>query len=232
MQDTAMKSSLARNLAELIFPSRCIGCSQLGISICSVCRSSWHPHIYIREINVLSKNYPVVSAVQYSPVASRVLLSAKELNIAAADELLISAISHSLTYFVKQFGEGRVIAIPSRRSATRKRGRNFLNEIASKVIDISELKIKPLDIELLTHSRNVKDQSALNSRERMLNLSGALEVSGKHSLKMQGGNIGPLIIVDDLITTGATLGEAVRALHCAGFEVKGAVTGAVARPLR
>jgi orotate phosphoribosyltransferase len=46
------------------------------------------------------------------------------------------------------------------------------------------------------------------------------------------GNIGSLIVVDDLITTGATLAEAIRALRTAGFEVKGAVTGAVAKPLR
>lgn len=227
-----MQIPLIRNLAELVFPSRCIGCSQLGISICSACRSEWNPHIYIRDIKVLDKNYPVVSAVQYSPVASRVLLSAKELNIAAADQLLIAAISNSLAYFMREFGEGKLITIPSRRAATRKRGRNFLNEITKAVIEKSDIKVKPTDFELLTHSRTVKDQSALNSKERLVNLSGALEVSTKHALKMQGGDIGPLIIVDDLITTGATLGEAVRALCSAGFEVKGAVTGAVARPLR
>ena len=42
--------------------------------------------------------------------------------------------------------------------------------------------------------------------------------------------MGPLIIVDDLVTTGATLAEAIRALRTAGFTVIGAVTGAVANP--
>ncbi|MDA2993720.1 MAG: phosphoribosyltransferase family protein, partial [Actinomycetota bacterium] len=44
------------------------------------------------------------------------------------------------------------------------------------------------------------------------------------------GNIGPVIVVDDLVTTGSTLIEAIRALRTAGFEVIGAVTGAVANP--
>ena len=227
-----MKKSAVKNLADLIFPSRCIGCSQLGISICSNCRSSWHPHIYLREVSVEGCNYPVVSSVQYSPVASRVLLSAKESNIADADKLLIDAISHSLSHFIKRFGGRTLVAIPSRRSATRKRGRNFLSEITSEVVRISENEISFIDTQLLVHSRGVKDQSALNSKQRHSNVSGALAVPSKFKPRIGDGNIGPLIIVDDLITTGATLAEAIRALRTAGFEVKGAVTGAVAKPLR
>lgn len=227
-----MKKSAIKNLADLIFPSRCIGCSQLGISICSNCRSSWHPHIYHREVSVEGCKYPVVSSVQYSPVASRVLLSAKESNIAAADKLLIDAISHSLSYFVKRFGGTTLVAIPSRRSATRKRGRNFLSEITLEVARISENEISFMGTQLLVHSRDVKDQSALNSKQRLSNVSGALAVPSKFKPRFRDGNIGPLIIVDDLITTGATLAEAIRALRTAGFEVKGAVTGAVAKPLR
>ena len=87
-------------------------------------------------------------------------------------------------------------------------------------------------MQLLTHSRSVQDQSALNSKQRLANISGALEVPSKASSNKSDGNIGALIIVDDLITTGATLAEAIRALRTAGFEVKGAVTGAVAKPLR
>jgi predicted amidophosphoribosyltransferase len=227
-----MKKTYVKNLADLIFPSRCIGCSQLGISICSNCRSCWHPHTYLREINVEGTSYPVISSVQYSPVASRVLLSAKESNIAAADKLLIDAISHSLSHFVKRFGGRTLVAIPSRRSATRKRGRNFLHEITSEVARISQNRISFVDTQLLVHSRSVKDQSALNSRQRLLNISGALAVPSKFKPRIIGGNIGPLIIVDDLITTGATLAEAIRALRSAGFEVKGAVTGAFTKPLR
>jgi predicted amidophosphoribosyltransferase len=47
------------------------------------------------------------------------------------------------------------------------------------------------------------------------------------------GNIAPnLIVIDDLITTGATLTEAIRALRTAGFTVLGAVTSCTAKPLR
>ena len=78
----------------------------------------------------------------------------------------------------------------------------------------------------------MQDQSALNSKQRLANLSGAFVVPSKVSSNKCDGNIGALILVDDLITTGATLAEAIRALRTAGFEVKGAVTGAIAKPLR
>lgn len=215
-----------KSLAEIIFPSRCIGCSQLGISICSNCRKSWHPHIYKREIFVSGINYPVISAVKYSQVASRVLLSAKESNQAAADELLMAAISNSLRFFVKNIGSGDLVPIPSRKSATRKRGRNFMQEIVNSVARPESRNT----LDILHHLRTVKDQSQLNSQQRFSNLTGALCVS-MNSKKLVGrGNIGPLIVVDDLITTGATLVEAIRALTSAGYAVLGAVTGAAANP--
>jgi len=221
-----------KNLAELVFPSRCIGCSQLGISICSICRKSWHTHIYNRSIKVMGIQYPVISSIEYSPIASHVILRAKEANQVAADQLLVKAISHSLRFFLKNYGSGDLVAIPSRSSATRKRGRDFMQEITQSVASIESLKSR----EILQHQRAVRDQSKLNSQQRNLNIAGAFSATGnlakldKLAKMASSGNIGPLIIVDDLVTTGATLAEAIRALRAAGFSVIGAVTGAVANP--
>ena len=215
-----------KSLAELVFPSRCIGCSQFGISICSICRKSWHPHIYHRSIKVLDKSYPVISAIEYSPIASRVLLRAKEANQVAADQLLVKAITHSLRYFLKNFGFGDLVPIPSRRSATRKRGRDFMQEITELVAENESIK----SLQILRHQRAVRDQSQLNSQQRSRNIAGAFSTFFNLAEVRDSGNIGPLIIVDDLVTTGATLAEAIRALRTAGFPVLGAVTGAVANP--
>lgn len=216
------------SLAELIFPSRCVGCSQLGISICSLCRKSWHPHIYFREISVLNNSYPVISAVQYSPIASKVLLGAKESNLSAADNLLADAIGHALTFFIKNYGAGDLVGIPSRSAATRKRGRNFMIEISKSIAAAQS--IQSLDI--LQHTRTVREQSQLDAQARTHNIAGAFCVSLNSSKSATLGNTQPLIIVDDLITTGATLAEAIRALTTAGYAVIGAVTGSVAKPLR
>lgn len=215
-----------KSLAELIFPSRCIGCSQLGISICSICRKNWHPHIYKRGLKVLGNDYPVISSIEYSPIASRVLMKSKESNHIAADQLLLKAIAHSLQYFLKNYGSGDLVAIPSRISATRKRGRNFMQEITRSVANLESLEYQ----EILHHKRAVRDQSQLNSQQRFSNVAGAFSAKTNLAAAAGRGNTEPLIIVDDLVTTGATLAEAIRALRTAGFTVIGAVTGAVANP--
>lgn len=217
------------SLSEIIFPSRCIGCSRLGISICSDCRANWHPHIYKREISVLGDIYPVFSAVQYSPIASRVLLSAKESQIAAADQLISQALRHSFQLFINRLGSGTLVSVPSRKSATRKRGRDFLKELTLELANEMNLPA----IFPLSHHRKVRDQSQLNIEERSLNISGALEVSSQYLSRNSPGNIASkIIVIDDLITTGATLAEAIRALRTAGFSVLGAVTSCSAKPLR
>lgn len=168
----------------------------------------------------------MISAVGYSSVASSVLLRAKESNQAVADKLLISAITHSLRYFVKRYGYGVLVAIPSRKSATRKRGREFMKDITCAVATSESFDC----VEILQHQRAVRDQSQLNHQQRVSNISGAFSISKNFAMDGDLGNTRPLIIVDDLVTTGATLAEAIRALTTGGFEVIGAVTGAVANP--
>jgi predicted amidophosphoribosyltransferase len=173
--------------------------------------------------------FPVFSAIQYSPIASRVLLSAKESQIKAADQLIINGIVHSLKLFVNRYGPATLVSIPSRKSANRKRGRNFLQEITAAVA---------LEVDLpyqspLTHIRKVRDQSQLNLVDRSANISGAFSISPDFASQIYAGNTGPkIIVIDDLITTGATLAEAIRALRTAGFTVLGAVTSCTAKPLR
>jgi predicted amidophosphoribosyltransferase len=101
-----------------------------------------------------------------------------------------------------------------------------MQEITKSVATLEKLNT----LEILQHQRAVQDQSRLNSHQRTSNIAGALSTSIDFPSSAGQGNIGPLIIVDDLVTTGATLVEAIRALRTAGFMVIGAVTGAVANP--
>ena len=79
---------------------------------------------------------------------------------------------------------------------------------------------------LIRHNRKVGDQTLLSATERRENLSGAMSVTQRRGLACE------VLLVDDLMTTGATLAEAVRTLEKTEFRVVGAVTALVALPLR
>ena len=158
----------------------------------------------------------------YSPTAQKVLLGAKENQLKAADDLVSAALEHSLQYFLNEHRPDFLIPIPSRTSAVRRRGRQFIDDItrpASARFNI------PIAIPLV-HAKKVRDQSGLHIEQRWNNLEGAFVV------KKDYGLLGRVVLVDDLVTTGATLSEAARALRYAGIQVIGAVTAAVAQPLR
>lgn len=211
--------SFLKSLGELIFPTRCLGCGALGLEICSHCRRFWQPRIY-RTHSRNKPLFPIYSAIPYSPVAGKVLFAAKENGIQQADELILGALSHSLSLCLQEQGVGFLVPIPSRKSVARLRGRQFISELTHEIG--SNAKVPTFDV--LMHTRSVKDQSQLDAKHRAQNLAGAL-ISLRHLS-------GRAIIVDDLVTTGATLHEAARALRDKGIEVSAAVTACVAEPLR
>ena len=208
-----------RALQEIIFPSRCLGCGQLGLEICSLCRKNWHPHIY-RQWSQHLPTFAIYSAVTYSPIAGKVLLAAKENNLVIADQLIYKALCHSLTFALREIGGDFLIPIPSRRSVARSRGRQFIAALTHQLSAETGLPA----YENLEHTRRVRDQSSLDAKSRFHNLDGSMK-----SLNFLSGKA---IVIDDLVTTGATLQEAVRALRDRGIEVAAAVTACVAEPLR
>jgi predicted amidophosphoribosyltransferase len=210
---------------ELLFPQRCISCKTLGQALCSDCLSEWK---FEKRFQILkdqnSNKLLVFSSVNYSDVTRSIILASKESSIKDADRLIAQALNFSLTNFLQCNFATHLVPIPSRAQATRSRGRDFLGEITQGAARDFNLN----SAALLRHSRKVRDQSGLSLGARRNNLAGAFVLDPRREWPIKA----ELLLIDDLVTTGATLLEAARALRYAGFEVKGAVTAAVAQPLR
>lgn len=208
---------LMSDLKYLLFPTRCFGCRDLGYLICSNCRKLWNPHIYKSTIVDLA----VYSAIPYSPVAKNILLAAKEQSIKSADQLVRSAMAASLQVLFQKYPNSALVPIPSAPASNRRRGRDFINEMAIFVAKDMGVGVLPL----LEQQRLVRDQSKLNIASRRENLAMALSI--KPQLR---GNYSSesVVILDDLVTTGSTINEANRALTKAGFKVQAAATACVA----
>lgn len=79
---------------------------------------------------------------------------------------------------------------------------------------------------MLRWQQGVADQGALGADRRSVNVDGALRA---RRARRPGT---PVVVVDDIVTTGATLDETHRALEVAGYRVLGAAVVASVSPRR
>ena len=212
---------LFEELKELLFPVHCFGCKALGLEICSKCRRHWSPHFYIQKIEDLT----VYSSIKYSPIARSILLNAKENSVELADELIIQALLNCLKRLpTNVLRHAILMPIPGSKRAIRKRGRDFILDISNELSLRSGIPIKTG----MKVKRTLLDQSGLSSIDRKRNIYGAFEYQ---HLGEQIENSKVVLIVDDLVTTGATLLEAHRALKERGIAANFAITACMAQTL-
>ncbi|MEU8875646.1 ComF family protein [Streptomyces javensis] len=120
-----------------------------------------------------------------------------------------------------------LVPVPSARRSVGARGHDPARRIALAAAGVLRAGGRPARVPaVLCQRRRVTDQSGLDARQRRANVTGALgTVPGGGRLLVAG----PVVVVDDLMTTGASLAEAARAVTAAGGLVIGAAV--VAAPL-
>ena len=101
-----------------------------------------------------------------------------------------------------------IIPVPLSKSALRERGFNqslLMAKVISKNLRIS------VHMDMLLKIKDTLPQVGLNAKERRKNLRGAFKASGKIN-KLR------LLLLDDVMTTGATARECSKALMSAGAK--------------
>jgi predicted amidophosphoribosyltransferase len=113
----------------------------------------------------------------------------------------------------REAGPLLLVPVPSARRAVRERGHDAARRIALAAAgELRRTGTEARALPVLRQWRAVADQSGLTARGRVANLAGALEVAAGGGRLLEGGRA---VLVDDLMTTGASLVEAARALRAA-----------------
>ena len=117
-----------------------------------------------------------------------------------------------------------ITAVPLHRKRLIERGYNQAVWLASALSRQAGL---PMQARVLVRQKNTHSQGGLSARARHRNVSGAFSVPQKYRAQIAGKR---LVLVDDVLTTGATVNACVKALNRAGARSVDVVT--VARVVR
>ncbi|MGW5680441.1 ComF family protein [Nonomuraea sp. NPDC003754] len=214
-------------MLDLLLPTRCVGCDRRGSLLCDACLVVAPA---LRAPRPAPAGLPACwSATLYEGAARQAILHYKERGRTALAVPLAHALAFTLATAVPE-GALAVVPVPSAGRAVRARGHDPVRRLAA--LAVRQLSGLGREVTLRTdlrHGRRVADQAGLSAAQRAANLASSLRADpvGKGRLSDHSG--ASMVIVDDVVTTGATLAEAARAVRATGAEVAAAVTVAATR---
>ena len=195
-----------RDAMALVMPVDCAGCGAPDRGLCADCSAALIPDPTLRSV---AGGIGVVTALRYEGRVRRVILAFKEQERTDAAADLSAPLAAALARVVAAHPGARLAPVPTSRRAYRRRGYDPVSLLLRRAGLRRE--------RVLRHRGGTARQKTLGVEERAANLSGAFV-----ALRSLAGE--RFIVVDDILTTGATIAEAARAIRAAGGEVVGAAT--------
>lgn len=193
----------AADALSLVMPVWCAACDHPGRALCDPC------------VAALADPRPVAGAgvstwsmLRYEGAGARVVRSLKQEGRTGIARPLGRLLHAAL---VEQgWDHAALVPVPTTRAAMRRRG-YAVPEVLARRAGRAPARL------LRVQGGAVSDQRTLGRAERERNVAGTFVVRAQ----ARGTDV---VVVDDVVTTGATIREAARALAVAGAHVLGAVT--------
>ncbi|WP_309707980.1 phosphoribosyltransferase family protein [Pseudolysinimonas sp.] len=187
-----------------LFPVPCVGCGIEGQTLCVACSSTLAPSLSDEHIPGVGR---VTSSLSYDGVARAALLAFKEQGRTALAHGLALPFARAVGAALQIHPGAVAVAVPSTRAARRRRGYEPVRLLASR----AGIRLTPLFLPARPHAV----QKGLGVADRARNIDGAFElVRPARGLRV--------LLLDDVVTSGATLSAAAGVLRASGAEVVGA----------
>lgn len=195
---------IIKEILYLIYPpnDKCISCGEDFIGLCPICKSE------IKRVKDNSDNY--YSYAYYNGVIKNVILNFKYKKVFLAGNIL----SQFLLELIKEnnIEADGIFFVPASKKSIRKRGFNQCEVMAKEVGEVTSIPV----YKSLMKVKETKEQKTLSKYDREKNIKDAFVVIKSEDVKDKR-----IILIDDVITTGATVKECEKVLkHFGAKEIK------------
>jgi predicted amidophosphoribosyltransferase len=196
--------------AELLLGSSCPGCGAPGLLVCPRCREEVASDVQVVRREPALNLPPAVSAGIYRGPLAGLVVAHKDDGSWHLSGLLGKMLAAAVDELVPPAG-AILVPVPSDHSAVRARGYDHAHALAVAAARCLGLPSR----RLLKRVRRVDDQVGQSRGARF---------GAQHGTMQARTGQASVIVVDDVLTTGATASEACRALRAGGHQVHGLAT--------
>ncbi len=191
-----------RSILDLIVPTYCVGCDLPGTTWCTACAAS------LRAFPVGRPGLSgAVALAAYAGPARRAVLAYKEKGRHELSTMLGGALASALPSI--RAGPYFLVPAPSRPSAARARYGQHMTAVARAcALALGRVGHRASVVDVLRLSGRARDSVGLDPDSRVANLRGRLRCVGPAPPSA--------VLLDDVITTGATAAACTAALKAAG----------------
>lgn len=223
---------------DLAFPAACAGCGREGEPLCAACRPSLDARLELRGGTPIGLPAdlpaPLLQLEWCAPFAGPVRGALHQLKY-AGERRLAEPLGEAVARRWSRVGVGANVVVPVPVHAARERQRGYDQAVLIAEVAARELRL-PF-VRALERARATVAQFELDRERRSSNVRGAFRVREASGASVRRAAMGAdgtqgiagqwILLVDDVITTGATLAACAMALEEAGAFAVSAV--AVAR---
>ena len=218
-------------VSDFIYPPRCAGCGQSCEErpFCPVCREGFGAACAARlqsghgDFSHLSGPLffdVVLSGWDFAPLIAHLIHQFKYQDKRSFAKIFGNGLTEVLSAQAEHWPEATLLPVPLH--AVRKRERGY-NQSALLARAVGSAMDWPVDESLLQRHRQTETQTHLDAEARQANVGGAFRLRDMSTIEGRA-----FLVVDDVITTGATLNACAALLKSAGAAWVGGL--AVSRP--
>jgi predicted amidophosphoribosyltransferase len=222
---------------DLLLGGTCAGCGASGRRLCAGCagacvpaaRPAWPTPT---PVGLLEPPVLPAAAADYAGVVRELVVGYKEHERFGLVRVLAPMLAASVEYCLDRLPPGvapvTLVPVPSAPSAVRRRGHDAVARLATRCAAVLRRRGHEVSVcRALRPGHRVLDQAGLSASARASNLDGAFRL--RLGVRRDRSLTRPIVVVDDVLTTGSSVAEAVRALRDAGMDPVAVATVAATR---